>query len=138
MSVDHKPDLAEEKKRIMCAGGFVSDNRVKGNLNLARSIGDLEYKSDPKIKHHEQMIINVPEIRKESVKNCDFLIIACDGIWDCLTSQEAVNYIGNLLPKCEKLSDPIESMFTTIVASDVQSSGGIGTDNMSAIVIKFA
>jgi hypothetical protein len=28
-------------------------------------------------------------------------------------------------------------MFTTIVASDVQSSGGIGTDNMSAIVIKF-
>jgi serine/threonine protein phosphatase PrpC len=53
MSVDHKPDLAEEKKRIMSAGGFVSDNRVKGNLNLARSIGDLEYKSDPKIKHHE-------------------------------------------------------------------------------------
>jgi hypothetical protein len=28
-------------------------------------------------------------------------------------------------------------MFTTIIATDVQSSGGIGTDNMSAIVIKF-
>lgn len=53
MSIDHKPDLVEEKKRIMSAGGFVSDNRVKGNLNLARSIGDLEYKSDPKVKHHE-------------------------------------------------------------------------------------
>lgn len=53
MSIDHKPDLAEEKKRIMSAGGFVSDNRVKGNLNLARSIGDLEFKSDPKIKPHE-------------------------------------------------------------------------------------
>lgn len=137
MSVDHKPDLAEEKKRIMSAGGFVSDNRVKGNLNLARSIGDLEYKSDPKIKHHEQMLINLPEIRKESVKDSEFLIIACDGIWDCLTSQEAVNYIANLLPTMEKLTDPIESMFTTIVASDVQSSGGIGTDNMTAIVIKF-
>ncbi len=65
MSIDHKPDLPEEKKRIMNAGGFVSDNRVKGNLNLSRSIGDLEYKSDPKIKNHEQMIINLPEIRKE-------------------------------------------------------------------------
>ena len=41
------------------------------------------------------------------------------------------------MPTEKKLSDPIESMFTTIVASDVQSSGGIGTDNMSAIVIKF-
>ena len=123
----------------MSAGGFVSDNRVKGNLNLARSIGDLEYKSDTKIKPNEQMIINLPEIRKESLDKSEFLIIACDGIWDCLTSQEAVNYIGNLLPpgKTTKLSEGIESMFTTIIASDVQSSGGIGTDNMSAIVIKF-
>ena len=46
MSLDHKPELAEEKARIEKAGGFVEENRVKGILNLSRSLGDLEYKQD--------------------------------------------------------------------------------------------
>jgi len=46
LSVDHKPELAEERQRIEKAGGFVEENRVKGVLNLSRSLGDLEYKSD--------------------------------------------------------------------------------------------
>jgi len=53
MSVDHKPDNIDEKKRIEKAGGFVSDGRVNGNLNLSRALGDLEYKRDEKLKVHE-------------------------------------------------------------------------------------
>ena len=49
MSEDHKPELKTEKIRIERAGGFVEDNRVKGVLNLSRSLGDLEYKLDPKL-----------------------------------------------------------------------------------------
>ncbi len=97
LSEDHKPDLGTEKARIERAGGFVEDNRVKGVLNLSRSIGDLEYKTDPKLKAEEQMITVVPEIKKEKIENAAFLIIACDGIWDCLTSQEAVETFGDLL-----------------------------------------
>lgn len=46
MSVDHKPELPTEKARIEKAGGFVEENRVRGILNLSRSLGDLEYKQD--------------------------------------------------------------------------------------------
>jgi len=87
MSEDHKPELATEKDRIERNGGYVEDNRVNGVLNLSRSLGDLEYKQNTGKSVTEQMIVALPEIKKEPVgTDAQFLIIACDGIWDCLTS----------------------------------------------------
>lgn len=137
MSEDHKPDLAREKARIEDAGGFVEDNRVKGVLNLSRSLGDLEYKSDPKLKLADQMITALPEVKKEKIDDAAFLIIACDGIWDCLSSNEAVDIVGDLLKKKEKVSQVIEDVFDRIIATDVASGGGIGCDNMTCIVVQF-
>jgi len=48
LSEDHKPENFLEKQRIEAAGGFVEENRVNGSLNLSRSMGDFEYKSNPK------------------------------------------------------------------------------------------
>lgn len=62
MSEDHKPENAGERARIEKAGGFVEENRVKGILNLSRSLGDLEYKQNPNLKPDDQMITCVPEI----------------------------------------------------------------------------
>ena len=77
MSQDHKPDNKEEKDRIVKAGGFVEENRVKGMLNLSRALGDLEYKLDPSLEVEEQMITCVPEVKIEKLdKNVEFLIIA--------------------------------------------------------------
>ena len=87
MSEDHKPDNVGELARIEAAGGFVEDGRVRGILSLSRALGDLEYKLNRKISVGAQMITCVPEISKVDLINDDkFLIIACDGIWDCLTS----------------------------------------------------
>ena len=58
------------------------------------------------------MITAMPDIRKEKLgSETQFLIIACDGIWDCLTSQEAVDLVSTLMKEKEKLSDVIEEMF---------------------------
>ena len=38
---------------------------------------------------HNQMVTALPDIRKETLQPGDeFLVLACDGIWDVLTNQE--------------------------------------------------
>ncbi len=100
LSVDHKPDTPSEKRRIERAQGFVEDNRVNGNLALSRALGDFEYKSNPVLKAEDQMITAFPDISVEKIMNdSDFIICACDGIWDCMSSQEAVTYVAENLKK---------------------------------------
>jgi serine/threonine protein phosphatase PrpC len=87
MSEDHKPDNEGELKRIEAAGGFVEEGRVRGILSLSRALGDLEYKLNRKVGVEAQMITCVPEIKRVELTGEDkFFVIACDGIWDCLTS----------------------------------------------------
>jgi|TARA_B110000977_G_scaffold195701_1_gene274637 serine/threonine protein phosphatase PrpC len=68
-----------------------------------------------------------------------YLIVACDGIWDCLSNQACVeklsNHMVSLKPQDNNLCPPVEKMFDEICA--VTSDEGIGTDNMTAILIKF-
>jgi len=53
LSLDHKPENPIEKERVTKAGGFISEGRINGNLNLSRAIGDLEYKKNPDLKPQE-------------------------------------------------------------------------------------
>ena len=146
MSEDHKPDNLDEKNRILTAGGFVEDNRVNGSLNLSRSLGDFEYKSNTSLNYIEQMVTCLPEITKTERSSSDkYLILACDGIWDCLSNQECVNlvseYMGqrgcsvDQMPKATSVC--VEKMFDKICAGDIMQSGGIGTDNMTCIIVEF-
>ena len=70
----------------------------------------------------------------------DFLVLACDGIWDCLTSEECVSMMREHI-KALNLNDKphkcVEDMFDKIVATDIVNSGGVGTDNMTAILVEI-
>ena len=140
MSVDHKPSIPAELKRIEKAGGWVSDGRVLGNLNLSRGIGDSEYKVDKKLKPEEQIISNFPDIKTDNLTDdIDFIVIACDGIWDCKTNQEVCDFFTDKFQKDPegRISEFIEDLFDEILAPDVYTDTGVGCDNMSCIVVQF-
>ena len=87
---------------IACAqaGGFVAEGRINGSLNLSRALGDMDYKQSKDLGVAAQMVIAVPEVRTLRLESGDeFLILACDGIWDVLSNQQ-VNH-----PLCPVFQD---------------------------------
>jgi serine/threonine protein phosphatase PrpC len=87
------------------------------------------------------MITCFPEVRMHRITpDLKFLFLACDGIWDCMTSQECANHLNermNLMKPTERLSGIVGELFDRILAVNVMSSAGIGTDNMTAVLVKF-
>jgi len=139
-SEDHKPEMDSEKTRIYKADGWISDGRVKGNLNLTRGFGDLEYKQNKNLKPEEQMITANPDIKVvDFTEDIDFVIIGCDGIWDCLTNQQACDFVQKRLKENPeiKISKIVEEMLDSIIAKDLYNESGVGCDNMTCIVIVF-
>lgn len=141
MSFDHKPEDEPEMKRIKNAGGKVTpDGRVNGGLNLSRAIGDHAYKQNKSLGLPDQMISPKPDIKTLEIDPAkdSWMILACDGIWNFMSSQEVVDYIN---PKMEntpqdKLSLICEELFEHCLAPDTMGDG-TGCDNMTAVIVKF-
>lgn len=141
LSHDHKPMNPGERARIAAAGGCVTNGRVDGNLNLSRSLGDLYYKSDTFIPPEKQRITAFPDVRVTPIcKDDEFVIIACDGIWDCKTNQEAVDFVRAHLaqsekPSAEALRDACEALCDDCLSHDPIKSEGHGCDNMTVVIV---
>lgn len=89
LSEDHKPWLPVERARIEAAGGCVSMKRVDGELAVARALGDFQFK-DEALEPHRHKVSAVPDITIHArVDEDEFMVLACDGIWD-VESNEAV------------------------------------------------
>lgn len=95
MSFDHKPEDDIEFQRIRKAGGRVTlDGRVNGGLNLSRAIGDHGYKMNKDLSAEEQMISALPDLKRISLEpNDEFMVLACDGIWNYMSNEEVVGFV---------------------------------------------
>lgn len=66
------------------------------------------------------------------------MIVACDGIWDCLSNQQCVDTLSKnnaLKVKDDGLCAPVETMLDMICPDEIGD--GEGTDNMTAILVRF-
>ena len=111
--------------RIEKAGSQVIEGRVDGNLDLSRSSGDLKYKREKFLKPEEQPITAFPDVRKRDIKGADFLVLACDGIWEGKSSQDVVDFIYAKMKKNPggKLSTIIENLFDELVSPNFMATG---------------
>jgi serine/threonine protein phosphatase PrpC len=100
---DHKPDLPDERKRIVEVGGRVFavrfDDGIDGparvwlsyaelpGLAMSRSLGDTIAK--------EAGVISTPDLFEEDLTpDHKFLVMASDGLWEFMQNQEIVDIVA--------------------------------------------
>ncbi|OGB83434.1 hypothetical protein A3F66_00195 [candidate division TM6 bacterium RIFCSPHIGHO2_12_FULL_32_22] len=149
LSEDQSPEVPAERARIEALGGKVAltaefeaaypegypidkagkiklfPYRVNKSLNMARALGD---------KKNRPFIIPNPEVKVIELKPEDeFLILACDGIWDYMEeNQEAVNRVNIILSSGKDLNQSAEELIKYV---NSKARGDLGHDNMSVIIV---
>jgi len=151
LSYDHKPDDEGEERRIRAAGGYVAGGRVEGDLAVSRGLGDFRFKNMPTvlagnskkknksrgaqtfIAPKDQKVSPVPDIivQNRNTDQDEFIIVACDGVWDVRTNQECVMEVAKMLEEGE--SD-VGLMSEEILDRCLELRS---KDNMTAVVVLF-
>ncbi|XP_046484325.1 uncharacterized protein [Neodiprion pinetum] len=120
----HKPDRDDERERVNDMGGAVIHWgiwRVNGQLAVSRAIGDVQYKP---------YVTGDPDIRCIPLDGTeDFLIVACDGLWDYVSEAMATTLVYQQLR-----DDPRDlEVVSQRLVYFARSQGS--TDNISTIVV---
>jgi len=102
VSIDHKPDRADEKARILASGGRVFaveyDDGIDGpprvwlghmdvpGLAMSRSLGDAVA--------HTAGVVSEPEYVSHMLDDSDrCLVIATDGLWEFMSNEEVIDIV---------------------------------------------
>lgn len=122
LSVDHKPEDIDEKRRIYANGGFVANSRLNGILAMSRSMGDILLK--------QKGLTSYPDIIIGKVtKKFKYLVIASDGLYDVMTNYEIIQFIQyNLSQGIKK-----QNIAKRLVLYSIEKR--YSTDNVSVIII---
>jgi protein phosphatase 2C family protein 2/3 len=103
---------------------------------LSRAIGDFEFKQNYAIQPEQQIVTSDPEITEHTITDEDeFVVLACDGIWDCLSSQQVIDVVRRLIAEKKDLGTICELVMDKCLAPDSDIGAGIGCDNMTMMVV---
>jgi len=157
---DHKPSNPPERERIQNAGGSVMIQRVNGSLAVSRALGDFEYKAENELNDllkqkvtdivkenendvdmasvfqrlSEDSIPGLPPggglFAKRSFVEDEFLVLACDGVWDVMTNEDICQFIAARM----RITDDLELIANEVIDTCLHKGS---RDNMSIIIIAF-
>jgi len=145
LTQDHKPETPKERKRIESRGGEVvwcgsvdgngkpiKDSgvyRVNGNLALARAVGDRSER--PAISAEPEFTV----IRLD--KEAEFIVLATDGLWDVMTSQEVVTLIksrlSHLAKKDMSQKEDLRPKMASFIVAEALRRGT--SDNVTVVIL---
>ncbi len=129
LSDDHKPNRPDELSRIQAAGGFVAVYgvpRVGGRLAISRALGDAHLKA-PCLP--QNWVSATPEVKVHTITGMDeFLILACDGVWDVLSNAQAVKIVKTALDKDKSIDEAAQTL------RDIAYNKGSG-DNITVMIV---
>lgn len=142
--------VESETLRIENSGGWVDDGRVCGILAVSRAFGDADFKGEglerllirgveddmwsadfaASVQFTADPVIAEPDVYQMSVveESDEFLIVATDGLWDVVSSEEAVKFARSDLMKGKSPQEAAERL--TMVALRRYTA-----DNVAVVVI---
>ncbi len=118
ISLDAECDDPKYAKTILKNGGFIKQNRVMGMLAVPRDIGGCGY---------NDCISPVPTLTEYPVG--EFMILACDGLWDVITPLE----VGEFLLLMKERGFDLDAMSQALVKLALKRRS---EDNITVMVVK--
>ncbi|RMX68439.1 hypothetical protein KXD40_008737 [Peronospora effusa] len=158
LSNDHKPSRQDEAQRIRDTGGFVIHGRIMGELAVSRAFGDAPFKtfdlpeppkedvdSKPRSDYDSQelpvnpndilkgpLVIPTPEFTiTELTGDCEFVMLASDGLYDVLKDQEAVDFMRQKIVQLGDVQRAVEAIVEHAIFHQRS------TDNVTCVVVMF-
>uniref|UniRef100_A0A7S2KG14 PPM-type phosphatase domain-containing protein n=2 Tax=Leptocylindrus danicus TaxID=163516 RepID=A0A7S2KG14_9STRA len=101
---------------------------------MSRAFGDFDYKTNKELPHESQAVIAVPEVKiLERSSKDEFIVLACDGVWDVMTNEECAAFVSK---ECNRDSEPEDlAKMCDDLLRDCFDRGS--TDNMSVLVVSL-
>ena len=102
-TIDHKPDLESEIKRIEDLGGKVTYfgiPRVMGSLAVSRALGDymlkdIDYKTRKYGQANRCLVSPIPDVYVFDYIPGSHIFLACDGLFDVMVNSDVIEYFNN-------------------------------------------
>ncbi|GIQ86599.1 protein phosphatase 2C family, partial [Kipferlia bialata] len=123
LTVDHRAKThPSERERIVAQGGYITGDRVNGVISVTRALGDHVLK---------KFLTCEPEMQSVALRESDdFVIIACDGVWDVVEDQDACDTVISVFQRngsCQTAADALRRQALSLKT----------TDNVSVVVLKL-